>query len=158
MLSKLIDNLKTKNEIEILRDEIALLSQSIYQGGEKNIENSLKNNIRIWVSETIRNETQNVNLRDYFNDIEKELDRIKSVSITLAYEPSELSVRRFYDFVQSIMPKKIVLELLYDPQIVGGVVISYGGRYKDYSFRKIFEDELEETRKDVLELLGKAKK
>jgi len=158
MTSKLIDNLKTRDEIEMLREEITLLSQSVYQGGAKSTENLLKNDIRIWVSQIIREEIQSVDIRDYFAEIEKELDRIRCVSITLAYEPSELSVRRFYDFVQPLMPKKIVLELLYDPQIVGGMVISYGGRYKDYSFRKIFEDELEETRKDVLLLLDKTKK
>lgn len=157
MKSKLIETVKTKEEMRVLYDEVNVLKLSMFRKGSSDFQNILHTVIRKKTADIILSETPNLIIEEYLEGLLSELEKINSVSITLAYEPTQIEIERFYEFVQASVAKKIVLDLLYDPAIVGGMVISYGGRYKDYSFRKIFEEDLESTRTEVLSYLHKQK-
>ncbi|KKQ97641.1 MAG: hypothetical protein UT23_C0010G0037 [Candidatus Woesebacteria bacterium GW2011_GWA1_39_12] len=86
--------------------------------------------------------------------LEKELKNLKDVYLTLAYEPTQDQIDTIASFIRQSTGGKIILNLSYDPQLIGGVEIIYEGVFRDFSFKRIFEKEFEEDREEILKKLA----
>jgi F0F1-type ATP synthase delta subunit len=150
--SKLIESLRTKEDISTLESELNSIIDSFYKK-EGDIDEVLRTQVRYWVGEIILQETQKDGLLDYSKKLLEMLRDIESVQLILAFEPTRVGVERIYEAIQPAISRKIVLDISCDPQIIGGVIISFNGLYKDYSFRRIFEAELNATREEIVRKL-----
>ena len=70
----------------------------------------------------------------------------------IAYEPSEDAIDRFYSFITAACGRRIILDIGYAPDIIGGAVVIYRGKYRDFSFKNIFEKEFEKESAKILKL------
>jgi len=151
---KLLQNIITKRDAQRLLEEIEIIRKGLFEAGEGALESLLKNKVRAETAEVIRETFSKADLdkKGYLDKVEELIMKMPNVSFILAFEPSEGAVERFYSKVSEATGKRVLLDIVYEPQIIGGVVIIFNGRYRDYSFKKIFELEFEKGRDKILSM------
>jgi hypothetical protein len=151
---RLLENIKTKREAERLLEEIEILRNGLFEAGGDAFKSLLKNKVRAITAENIRQvfAKEGIDKRKYLDEIEELVMKMPNVSLILAFEPSEGAVERFYTRISEATGRQVLLDVVYEPQIIGGAVIIFNGRYRDFSFKKIFEAEFEKGRSKILEL------
>jgi hypothetical protein len=151
---RLLANITTKREAERLLEEIEIIRNGLFGAGGGAFESLLKNKVRAITAENIRLvfAKEGVDKRKYLDQIEELVMNMPNVSLILAFEPSEGAIERFYTKISDATGKQVLLDVVYEPQIIGGAVIIFNGRYRDFSFKKIFEAEFEKGRNKILAL------
>lgn len=149
--------IKTKYEADLLLEELSLLEASVFKQAGKELDLVLNSDIRSWVAEIIKKELKEEKdgIVEYVNRLKKDIENTPEVKVIIAFELSSSMETKIYENIQSSLKEKIVLDLIFDRQIIGGMIIIYKGKYKDFSFRRVFNTELDKTRGDILQTLNK---
>jgi F0F1-type ATP synthase delta subunit len=157
--TRLLQNVTTKRDADRLMEEIEIIRNGLFETGEGALESLLKNKVRRETAEIIKEtfSKTEVNKKEYLNEVEELLTKMPNVSLILAFEPSEGAVERFYSKISEATGKNVLLDVVHEPQIIGGAVIIFNGRYRDYSFKKIFESEFEKGRNKILAIGNKGR-
>lgn len=155
MNSELFSRVRTIEERSKLVSEIDLLLSSIYEDQGKGFESCLKNKVRHWVSEIVRSEISNdpSAMHEYLGQVKNELEKLEVIKLTLAFEPSDATIDKFFDFVAKNVEERVVLEFEFDARILGGALITYKGEYRDFSLKRLFEEEYLEKEKDIIKIM-----
>jgi hypothetical protein len=144
MESTIISQVKTKDEIEKLKDELDILLKSLYELGEGSFDATLKSRIRHKTAVLLRREVDGVTEKaEYLKKLQKELTDYEEVEVKLGFEPTEVSIDKFWHSIAESMEGKFVLDIEYMPSIIGGVIIVHDGNYRDFSLKKIMDKLLE---------------
>ena len=138
--SELLLKLRTKDDLDILRGELDLLENALYQSGIK-YDNIIKNDIRSWVSEIILKEG-NEDLTGYIKKIRADLLKIPVLSASINFEPSTSFIETMSIWLKRNIDEKMVVDLLMNTASLGGIQLSYKGKYLDLSLRKRITGEL----------------
>jgi F0F1-type ATP synthase delta subunit len=73
--------------------------------------------------------------------IEQLVGAIKPLTIYLAFDPKDEQIKQIGTKVRELYTEKIVIDLKYNPELIGGSAFIWNGVYKDYSIRnKILQD------------------
>ncbi len=170
MVSKLLSHIRTVEERDRLLAEVDLLMSSIYEEQGKGFEKVLKSKIRFWVMEIIKDEVENDNLKieKYLKGLKTDLIEMKTISLKLAFEPTEISIDKFHDYIKNNIKiyansettathaeefRGVILDISYDPNILGGAAITWKGEYRDFSLQRLFEEEYEAKKPDILKIM-----
>lgn len=160
MESNLISRLKTTEDRDLLLSELDLLLKSIYEGSGGSFDITLKNKVRSWVAAIILSEiesVENLDKKSYLENLKNEVQKIEDMKLGLAYEPSESALERIHDRIVKYSRKQILIDLTTNKNIVGGAVIVYKGKYRDFSMKKVFETEMQNAREEINEILNSKK-
>lgn len=151
---KLLQNTTTKRQMERLLEEIEIIRRGLFEAGEGAMDSLLKNKVRAETAEIIQEtfSKAGIDKKGYLDKVEELIIKMPNVSLILAFEPSEGAVERFYSKISEATGKQVLLDIVYEPQIIGGAVIIFNGRYRDYSFKKIFNLEFERGRNKILNI------
>ena len=71
--------------------------------------------------------------------LKQDLEGMSVLELTLAFEPDEETISMIYSWGKDNLGKNILLSLKTDPEIVGGAIISFEGKYNDVSAAKKLE-------------------
>jgi hypothetical protein len=142
MVSELLQRLRTQDDLEILRGELDVLRNAIYQSGT-NYSDVLKNEVRGWVSEIIGRESKDRDIKEYFDEIDKSLSSVPVLAVAISFEPSEKFVEKLSTWLKENISKDLVVDILFNTQLIGGIQLSFRGKYLDLSLRKKIAKELE---------------
>ena len=155
MNSKLVTKIRTLEERDKLKEEIVLLLDSLYTQKGEGVESTLSSQVRFWVSEIIKTESSNNlgEIESYLKDILSQLSQFKTLSLRLAFEPTNASIDKFITFTRKNIGMEVILDFDYDPRILGGAVITYEGEYRDFSLKRLFETEYAEKSTEVLKIM-----
>ena len=155
MTSKLIAKIRTTDEREKLNEELDLLLESLYREKGAGFESTMFSKIRYWVSEIIKSEVSNNSseIEIYLKEIISHMGNLKVLSLKLAFEPTDTSIDKFFAFVRKNVGEGIILSFEYDPRLLGGAVITYKGEYRDFSLRRLFENEYKLKEKELLKVV-----
>ena len=153
MDSKLLSEVRTTSEADLLLDELEQLKRSLYEHGERSFESTLKGQVRFWVAEIIRGEVKDTDTEKYLINMIQRIEELEEFKLTLAFEPSSTGLNRMLSFVRENINENLILELKYDPSIIGGSLISYNGKYHDFSMKDAFDHEFEKQREKYLRML-----
>jgi F0F1-type ATP synthase delta subunit len=85
------------------------------------------------------NTSSNTALLEFFTKITEKIKAMPVMTITCAIEPPPQTLQAMADWLLQNAGKQILFEIKIDPGIVGGLTISYNGKYKDYSVKPILE-------------------
>lgn len=66
----------------------------------------------------------------------KDLEEVESLELTLAFEPDEDVTESIYAWVMENVGRDVVLDYKKNPSIMSGAMVSYKGKYGDYSGAK----------------------
>ena len=152
----LIQDLTTKREAERLLGEIEIIKKGLFVTGEGAMDSLLKNKVRAETAKAIREvfSKTDIDKRKYLDGLEEAINRMPNVTLILAFEPSEGAIERFYSKIIESTGQRVLLNIVFESQIIGGAVIIFNGRYRDYSFKKVFEIEFGKSREKILKMGG----
>lgn len=142
MVSELIQKLRTKDDLETLRGELDVLRNTLYQS-DTNYSEVLKNEVRGWVSEIITRESKDTDVKEYLDEIDKSLNLVPVLVVAISFEPSEKFIEKLSNWLKENIAKDLVVDILFNTQLIGGIQLSFRGKYLDISLRKKIAKELE---------------
>ena len=159
MYDQILTRITTADEKDKLTEEINLLLQSLYENKGFGFDSVLRNKIRAWVSAYFQEEfaKEGLDKENYLKNLKEKINNLREVDLVLAYEPSSEMLNTLSGYLREATQENVVLNLNFDPHLIGGVQIIFDGQFRDYSFKRIFEKEFEESRNRILELLQSKK-
>lgn len=152
-----LEGIYTKEELESFLDQLNTFSLEIYKGDGGDINKILEEKFDYRFSEFMRNEMKNAGIKlksdkkgisgtqlDQLRNLAKELhNSIRSVpklQLVLAFNPTEAFIKKLFSWVGSNVGEGVVLDIMLDQKILGGAVVTFNGKYKDYSVLKKFQN------------------
>ena len=156
MYSEILSSLRTKSELELLNQEIDILLTGLYEDEGTKFEEILKEDIRGKISIEIQRLLNNnqSDKEDVLKGLQTELDKLKTLKLTLSFEPSEKTLDKLYQWMKANVSENAVLDISLDQSIIGGAIISYGGNYRDFSFAKKLEENAARAEEIIKETLS----
>lgn len=88
--------------------------------------------------------------KQFLEEIITELKTIPIVKITLAFEPDDSFISKLNERISFQAGQKVILDILVNHHIVGGIVVEYQGKFKDYSLESRVDQYLKEVVKKEL--------
>ena len=88
-------------------------------------------------------------LKDALQDIEQAITSAKIVIVSLALELPDPEITKLGQFIKTNSGPQVLIEIQYDPALIGGCALSYNGVYRDFSIRR----KIEENKKGILNTL-----
>lgn len=151
----LFQRIRTTEEKDELLREVELMLNSLFEEKGRGFESCLKNKIRFWVSEIVVSETGKdmASIEKYLTGLKSALENFGTLKLTLAFEPSDVSIDKFAEFVKRNIGEGIVIDLEYDSRILGGALITYKGEYRDLSLKRLFEDEYKQKQPEIMKIM-----
>lgn len=141
-MSELLSKLRTLEDLDILKAEVELIQNALYQTNAK-YDDILKNDVRGWVSQIILSESKEIGMEKYLDELKKSLASLTILSASISFEPSSSFTDRISLWLKTNVSNNLVIDLLYNAHIIGGMQFSYKGKYMDLSLRKKISKELE---------------
>jgi len=136
MLPYFID---TKEDLEKLIQKIEALEKSSYN--LKNDWDQALNEIfteeeKEYINKTIQQ--AGGDKEHTLRDLREELEKTKTINITLAWKPTVKQQKKIAKKIKGWV-KNAVIKTHYNPDISGGVVLEYKGKYLDLSLKHKYE-------------------
>ncbi len=72
--------------------------------------------------------------------IKSEIEHLTVINMSVAFEPNEKTINMISLWFLNNINKAVLLDIVYDSKLIGGTIITYNGKYKDYSLRKKLEN------------------
>lgn len=123
---------KTKEEEEVLLEELSEIYESLYVTKPGATQEVLDQKVRHSVASLVRENLDDKLLKDL-------MEKIKSrrlLKLTLAIDPSEDIISEVYEWAVKNISEDIVIDISKDKEILGGAIVSYEGKYFDYTLWK----------------------
>ena len=83
-------------------------------------------------------------LKDFFDKIREKISSMPVISLTLAFEPGEETLKILSDWFPLNINKQVLLDIKIDTNLIAGAYISFNGKYLDSSVRPIFDQTYKE--------------
>lgn len=90
------------------------------------------------------------NYNQKMKDLESSFSKSNKVVVYLPIEPSEQETVKMGVWFKTNVSKDILMDLQYDPSLIGGPAFSYRGVYKDYSIRSRIKAQKQAILKSLL--------
>jgi F0F1-type ATP synthase delta subunit len=137
----------TKEDLIFFLDQINLAEQFLFK--DKNIP--LVEKLKGKVDEDFKNlieklENENVITKDaeknriFFENLKNYLLKITQIKIEIAFKPSRKFIEKISLWLEKNFGEKIIVDLYFNPEIVGGAIIEYKGKYLNYSLAKKIDE------------------
>ncbi len=142
----------TKEDLIFFLEEINLVEGIVF----KNVEAPLSERVKGKVREGFKDEIKKLEKEgivsaspnqqfSFFDELKKYLQKIPLVKLEVSFEPSENFLLRIKKWFKEENHQEVILDLIVNPKVVGGVIIEYQGRYRNFSLAKKI-DELTPTK------------
>ncbi len=162
--TSIIKEVRTKEDLRILRAGVEALEMNLYGVGIKSWNNVLdkvlpeKFSVHLKdLTVQLRPEQQSETIRELLSDLKKAINKFKTLKIDLAFEPTNEIIDQINFWVDEELGLETVLDLGYEKTLIGGVRMVYGGRYGDFSIAKSLEDKLSREKGNILkEIMGRS--
>ncbi len=144
MDQKLLDTiLKNTYTLSQLKHRLSLLKNHLLQTLFGSKELILTEYDSAWLkslpSEFFQNFDKN-NVYKIFDDLEKQITKLKALTIYLTFEPDEEILSQIGLYTRKVFERVILLDIKYDPRLIAGASLVWNGLYRDYSLRARIEE------------------
>jgi hypothetical protein len=140
MFSQILSRLEQKSDIDLLRQEVDLMLDALYMQEGKYLE-LVRSEVRNWVLQAVDEEIASLGIsrEKYLKDLQEALTKFNLLELKVAFEPTSSNIENIHNWARKNISEYIVLELIYDPKLIGGAIITYKGKYLDLSLVKKFD-------------------
>ena len=146
-LKDLLKQIITKEDLIILLEEINLTENFIF----KNISTPLSEKLKGKTREEFRGlveklEKENSHFRSpseqfsFFQNLKKNLKKIPELKLELAFQPSIEFLIKIKQWFKEKNQREVILDLSVNPEVVGGAIIEYQGKYLNLSVGKKIDE------------------
>jgi len=156
MYSELNRLARTEEERESLKEELQVLSASLYER-EGAFEQALAYKVRPTTGETVKKLLVEGKVSDrakFFEEAAKALESLKILELTIAFDPKGQSIERIWQWVRRNVGEGITLKFSVDRSIGAGAIVVYKGKFRNYSLKKLLEDYFAANRQNLIDLLA----
>ncbi|KKR86200.1 MAG: hypothetical protein UU34_C0019G0008 [Candidatus Curtissbacteria bacterium GW2011_GWA1_41_11] len=135
----LVDSIFTADQLTRIQDDIRTISQLAFKVGAGSFSSQIKNRVGsslylyILSLEKEKRLPAAASLGNFLSNLAGFLDGIDKITLTLAFEPSVDFQKEIVLWLENNLGRKIVVDFVVHEGIIGGLVIEYHGKYKDYS-------------------------
>lgn len=142
MPSELLETLVTTEDRELLRVELEQLKSAVFRLKDNTFPEVLKHQVRSQIAAIIEREirTSEQEPEKYVNDVLKQLDSAAILELTIAFEPTQANVEQIAQEATKLLGQAVLLKIAIQPQLMGGAIITWQGRYHDATLRKKFTE------------------
>lgn len=85
--------------------------------------------------------------------VKEELKGFKVLRLTLAFSPSDQFVSKLHKYSQEYVFQSVLLDIVVDPRIVGGLIMEFEGVHKDYTLDTLITEAFERRKEEIQSLL-----
>ena len=156
----LLRDVRTKDEKDILHDQIAKLEATLFRSDPTGIEKILTSQFPEELVSAMRNiihdplfKDNPEALKNFFKDLRDTTDKLPLLTLIIACKPTEEMIIRFHKWTQENLGLGIVLDMSYDGSILGGARIIFGGRYKEMTLAQMITDVFKKEKTAVLGIM-----
>lgn len=128
----------TVNQSKVLLEQLNTVINSLYLTNEnRDPYEDLPLEIKKRIIESTQKESISMSnakeMSTFLNGLTKYIEGLPSVTLILAFSPSEKQLKEMQGWMEQNLNKKILLHTVFDPSVIAGMVVQYDGVYKDYS-------------------------
>lgn len=160
--SYILRYIETLDDAEKISFEIETLLDSVFKTETQAFEKSLKS-VSAKTSDAIKgilaqNDIALDNrkgIKNFLLGLKDQLHNLKVIKITLAFEPSQRTITNIFSWILGNIGFGIVLDINYDKTIIGGAVIYFEGKYKDFSLKKRLDTTFKNRREEIMDVYEK---
>jgi hypothetical protein len=135
--NQIYDNLVTNEDVAKLLKCIDLLLNTMYQNDTVEFDRVLNTECDVWFSEIVRNlDVRGVEKGAFLKNISKKIKGLDEIIITIHKEPNERLKEAVKSWIDANLGTKVIANFENKKSILGGAIISYKGKYVDYSLEK----------------------
>lgn len=149
MLDQIIEKIVTKEDLLLFLDEIDILKENLFKNPEipflEKIKGKLSPNFQEIFEKIGKNLFDNPQqLISLFEDLKEKLLKLPQIKLELAFSPSPKFLLKLRNWLREKTQKPLLLDIVVNPEIVGGAKIYYQGKFGDFSLEKEIEKIYEE--------------
>jgi hypothetical protein len=78
-------------------------------------------------------------LKDFISKIQEEISSLPVVSLTIAFEPEDETLKSLFDWFPLNINKRVLLDIKVDRNIIAGAYVGCNGKCLDFSIKPIFD-------------------
>ncbi len=83
------------------------------------------------------------NLSEALANLEQQISKLLPLILYLSFEPDKNTIASISSWLRQNLSQQSILEIKFDPDLIGGCAIVKNGVYKDYSLRARIEEQKE---------------
>lgn len=160
IITPFIRMVRTKEEKDILRDQIMMLEATLFRPESEDFEKILKTRLPKHIAEAMRDilsqsplKENPAAMKDFFQNLKDTIDILPFLKLSLSFSPSEEMIQRLHEWVEKNLGIGILLDISYDTLILGGAQIIFQGKYKELTLSQMITDVLAKEKINVLKLI-----
>lgn len=141
-MNQLFDKILTKEDVIYLKEKILKLQQLVFKKSgllSEKAEGLVESELLETILEAEKEGKIFFDPKKQFEFLEvlqRKLEALPVFKITIAFSPSPQIIRRIIQFLRKETKEKVILDINVDPEIVGGAIFEYKGKYLDFSLTK----------------------
>lgn len=156
----LITSLKTVQEVDDLALEIDTLTSALFKSEKVLLEKALTS-ISEETAKKITEIFEKFNLdmadktliRDFLDTLKGLIKKFKVIKLILAFDPTRKTIENIHEAVSESIGIGYILDVEIDESVLGGAVVIFNGKYKDFTLRKSLEEVFANKNEGILKLL-----
>jgi hypothetical protein len=154
-MKNIISRIRTTDERDALIAEIDMLLANLYEHKGAGFTSALHSQVRVWVAEELRNGIpENIDaVENYLKSMKERLEKLKVISLKIAFEPTDSSIDKFSDFSRKNISPDVILDITTDAKIYGGAEITYNGEFRDFSLKRLFQEEYSKQKDELMKII-----
>ena len=156
-----MQDIRTVDDLYLLSGQIDKLLVNLFKATTEVFNDTLRTKLQrnLGNSLMLSLKSQNIaldnheQLQIYFNGLREYIAHLPILQLTIAYHPSNEQIESLSDWARRETGKPVIIQPIYNKQILGGAIITYEGRIADVSLRRKLESVYESKRNEILALL-----
>lgn len=153
----LITSLKTTLEVDNLSLEIDTLSSALFKSKKMALEkalNSISSNSARKIAEIFSKNNFDINdqeaVRGFLDTLTDLIKKFKVIKLILAFDPTRKTIENIHEYISENIGIGYILDIEVDESVLGGAVVIFNGKYKDFTLRKNIEESFRDNRSVIL--------
>lgn len=153
----LITSLKTKGQVNDFSLEIDTLLSALFKSSKMALDkaiasistNSAKKIMDIFSKNKLDSADREM-IRDFLDTLKDLIKKFKVISLTLAFDPSPKTIEKIHEYVSDNIGIGYIFDIGIDESLMGGAIISFNGKYCDFTLKKNLEETFINKREEIL--------
>jgi F0F1-type ATP synthase delta subunit len=153
-----IEILKTKDEAQQCKTELNNLIEGLFSNKSfaelvSEYVSYQKKDLLFALLEKYHIDTKNLSQTQAFlQELQSAIDALPVATLTLAFSPKQGLITTLSGWFAVHAKKIVLLDIMVNKRLLGGVIISYNGIYKDYSLKRSFEEKYKNNEELLLQV------